>query len=239
MIEVNLLPDVKQEFIQAQKVRNAVVSMSILLSIAVGIIVTLLALYVYVAQPVLRANNEAAIQKLHGDLLKNNPDLASAVTVQNQVQGLADQHKQKNITSRIFDVLNTIEPQGENAVVYRTVRINTTDKTVTIEAEAANGYKALESFKKTIEGTSFEYKTDGQGDTQKVKLTDKISDGTRTLGEDSSGKKVLRFSISFVYNDALFARDSKDGRIVGPTQTNATDSATAVPKSLFVTGGNN
>ena len=238
MIEVNLLPDVKQELLRAQAIRNGVVSGSILLSIAAGAIVVLLALYVYGAQPLIKSHNTDNITKNHASLLEKNPDLSNLVTVQGQVSALSDQHRQKNITSRVFEVLNTVAPQGENAISYRNVHVDTTQKTVTIEAEATNGYKALEAFKKTIEATQLEYTTEGQKDAQKVKLTDKVSDGDRALGDDAAGKKVLRFSISFVYNDALFARDSKDGRIVGPTATNATDSAVAVPRSMFTKENN-
>lgn len=232
MIEINLLPDVKQELIQAQRVRNAVVSMSIILSIAAGAVVALLASYTYIAQPLVKESNKRAITSQHSELLKK-PDIAKAVTIQNQLTVLSDQHQQKNVSSRVFDTLQAITPTGDNAISYRSVKVDTVDKKITIEAEAANGYKALEAFKKTILATKFEYKGSGNSDTQSVALTDKVADGDRNLGEDSTGKKVLRFSISFIYNEALLARDSKSGKIVGPTQTNVTDSASAVPRSMF------
>lgn len=237
MIEINLLPDVKQELIRAQKVRNTVVSVSIITSIVAGAVVVLLGSFVYVAQPLIKDQNAKAIVKNHGELLAT-PDLAEAVTIQNQLEMISSQHAQKSVSSRIFDVLTTIQPQGDNAVVYRNIQVDSVEKTVTIEAEAVNGYSALEAFKKTIEATDFEYMPAGAEELEKVKLTDKVSDGDRTLGEDAEGRRVLRFTISFVYNDVLFARDSKQGKIIGPTQTNATDSAVAVPKSLFSGEGN-
>ncbi len=232
MIELNLLPDVKQELIKAQRVRNTVVSMSILLSIGATVIVVLLASFVFGAQPLIKASNKKTIETTHADLLKK-PDIAKAVTVQNQLATLSDQHKQKNITSRVFDALQAISPTGDNAITYRSVKVDTVEKKITIEAEAANGYKALEAFKKTILATKFVYKNEGDTEMSSANLTDKVADGERTLGEDADGKRVLRFTISFVYDDALLARDSKEGKIVGPTQTNVTDSATAVPQSMF------
>jgi len=44
MIEINLIPDVKQEFIRAQKVRNAAITFSILAGIVAGGIVVVLVL---------------------------------------------------------------------------------------------------------------------------------------------------------------------------------------------------
>lgn len=232
MIEINLLPDVKQELIQAQRVRNAVVSTSILLSIGAAVVVALLASFVFGAQPLIKSNNKKAIESSHAELMKK-ADLANAVTVQNQLTIISDQHQQKNITSRTFDVLLAISPSGADAISYRSVKVDTVEKKITIEAEAVTGYKALEAFKKTILATKFEYKAEGETTSTSVPLTDKVVDGERNLGEDADGKKVLRFTVSFAYNEALLARDSKEGKIVGPTQTNVTDSATAVPQSMF------
>lgn len=44
MIEVNLIPDVKQEFIRAQRTRNTVISFSIMASIAAGVAIVIFAL---------------------------------------------------------------------------------------------------------------------------------------------------------------------------------------------------
>lgn len=236
MIELNLLPDVKQELIKAQRVRNAVVSVSIMASIIAATAAGILAAYVYGAQPLIKQNNGAEITKQHAELMKIE-DLKGAVTVQKQLQVLSDQHKSKNISSRMFDILSAINPQGTNLISYRSVELNTIEKKITIEAVATNGYSALEAFKKTILATKFEYKNGDDTEFTKVNLTEKVADGDRSLSEDESRLKVLRFTVSFVYDDALFARDSKEGKIITPTKTNVTDSATTIPKSML-DGGN-
>ena len=61
-----------------------------------------------------------------------------------------------------------------------------------------------------------------------------ISDGERSYGEDSSGNRVLRFSLTFKYPDELFVPYLKDPKLVGPgDRTNATDSFLGIPQSLF------
>lgn len=232
MIELNLLPNVKQASIRAQRVRNTVVSASIVLSVVVGGLAALLASYVFVAQPVVISRNKDEIKKLHKEFT-GKEDITNAITLKNQVAAISDQYKNMNLTSRLFDTMSTIVPKGENAIRYKNIALDSAEKTITIEAEAKNGYSALETFKKTILNTKFEFMKDGADKRESVNLTDKISDGDRQLTENSEGEKVLRFQITFVYNDALFSRDSKDGQIVGPTERNATDSTLSVPKSLF------
>ena len=50
MIEINLVPDVKQELIRAQRVRTGVISMSILVGLAALGIVALLLIWVFAIQ---------------------------------------------------------------------------------------------------------------------------------------------------------------------------------------------
>ena len=63
MIEINLVPDVKQELIRAQRSRTVVVTFSILTGIiALGIVVLLL-LYVFGVQTLRSAIADDAIEK--------------------------------------------------------------------------------------------------------------------------------------------------------------------------------
>mgnify|MGYP001584056236 FL=1 len=52
MIELNLVPDVKQEFIRAKRIRNVVISTVILVGIVSIGVVVLLALYLFGVQTV-------------------------------------------------------------------------------------------------------------------------------------------------------------------------------------------
>lgn len=48
MIEINLIPDVKQELLKAQRTRSMVVSIAIISSIAAASVVVLLLVYIFV-----------------------------------------------------------------------------------------------------------------------------------------------------------------------------------------------
>lgn len=232
MIEINLIPDVKQELLKAQKVRSTVISIAIVVAIASAGVVILLAVYVFGAQWVRDNFANDQITKQYKEF-SSVEDLANTLTIQNQLTKLSQGHEDKNMNSRVFDVLSTIIPSEPNAIAITKLSVNSEDGTISIEAQAANGYPALETFKKTIEATKVTYSVDGESESKTVALASNLSDGDRSYGDDESGKKVLRFTMTFNYAEELFARSSKNAVIVGPIKKNATDSYIGVPKSLF------
>jgi len=230
MIEINLVPDVKQELIKAQRVRAGVISMSILIGIgAVGVVVVL-ALWVFGVQTARSVISDNSI-KNESERLAKVPDISKTLTIQNQLAKLSTMHDQKHIDSRIFDILTTINPPEPNSVAITNLVMDSDASTIKIEAQAKAGYPALEVFKKTISATKFQFTQDGQN--QSVALASDMSDSDRSYGEDSTGTTVLRFTLTFTYPEQLFSRTAENAKIVAPTKTNVTDSFLGVPTSLF------
>lgn len=230
MIEINLVPDVKQELIKAQRVRASVISMSILVGIAAVGVVVVLAIWVFAVQTARSVITDNTI-KSESDKLSKVADVSNTLTIQNQLSKLTAMHDEKSIDSRIFDILTTINPPAPNDVSITNLALDSEEKTIKIEAQAVNGYPALDVFKKTINATTFQFTKDGQR--QSVDLASDMSDSDRSYGEDASGAKVLRFTLTFTYPDELFTKTAQNATIVAPTRKNATDSFLGVPKSLF------
>lgn len=231
MIEINLIPDVKQELIKAQRVRATVISFSILIGFVTVGIVTVLAIYVFAVQSLRGGLDDQAITD-NSKKLTSIPDLSKTLTIQNQLTKLTSMHANKNIDSRIFTVLSAIVPPAPNNVQISTLTINSTDGTISMEGQAANSYAAVEVFKKTISGAQIEFKADGTDQT--VPLASSVSTGDTSYGEDSTGAKVLRFTIVFNYAPELFAPSSTNLKIVNSASGNRTDSYLGVPTSIFV-----
>lgn len=117
MIQLNLLPDVKLQYIKAQKQRRLVFSVSILVAaISVGILAFLLGI--------------SGLQKKHlGDLnkdignysseLKGEPNIQRILTVQNQLESLTQLHSNKPAASRLFDFLNQVTPATVNITDFK------------------------------------------------------------------------------------------------------------------------
>lgn len=230
MIEINLVPDVKQELIRAQRVRTGVISMSVLVSlIALGVVVLLL-IWVFAVQTARSVISDNTIKEQSAKL-SSVEDIANTLTIQNQLSKIKGQHDSKSIDSRVFDILTTINPPEPNTVAVTTLALDAASKTIKIEAQAKNGYPALEVFRKTIDATKFEYTQSGEKKSEP--LASAISDSDRSYGEDASGARVLRFTLTFTYPELLFSRTAENAVIVAPSKSNVTDSFLGVPQSLF------
>lgn len=233
MIEINLIPDVKQELLKAQQARNYVITGAVITGIAAVAIVIVLGL-ILGAQTVTSTVIDGNVSKSNKQL-QGVADLSDTLTIQNQLSKLSEMHNTKNIDSRIFPLLDAINPSAPNNVAISSARIDSELKTITVEGQAPNLYEAAEAFKKTIVGTTIVYRDESNGE-ERIPLVKNANDVTTSdisVGEDASGKKVLRFTLSFVYPDELFARSSRNAIIESPARRNVTDSYLRVPQSLF------
>lgn len=233
MIQINLVPDVKQELLRAQRQQALVISLSVLASaVAVGVVV-LLGAYVLVQQGIVNRALDKSIKDLSGQI-ESKEGLPNALTIQNQLSAISDLHDKRIDSSRLFDLLTAISPESsnKNAINVSKLSLDSENHLVTIEAQAKNGYEALEAFKKTIKATNVTY-LDNQEEVT-TPLTDTVADGDRSYGEDANNRKVLRFTISFEYPENLLATTTTNVKISAPkSQINVTDSKINVPSSLF------
>ena len=113
MVQFNLLPDVKLQYIKTQRTKHVVMLFSFISSIAaVGLLVFLLAV-VYVVQPQREGAIEKKINKTQADI-KSVKDVTKMITVQNQLNTLTELHVGKPVTSRAFGYLQQLTPASAN-----------------------------------------------------------------------------------------------------------------------------
>lgn len=232
MVELSLVPDVKQQLIKARRVRNLVISISVIVGIvSVGVVIAL-AMYLYGVQTVRNTVVDNSIKDKSKEL-SNIKDLNDMLTVQNQLQNISALHDSKNIDSRFFDIIDVINPpeSSPNRVIFTTTRIDSAESKIILEAKSSVGFQAAEVLKKTIEETTVRYKDKGEIVTEK--LASNVVIAEMNYGDDADGQKVLNFTISFEYPTFLFTRSSQDLSFERPGLQNATDSYRRVPESLF------
>lgn len=235
MIEINLMPDVKQELLKAQRVRSAVISIGITIGVIAASVVVLLAVYVFGAQWGFDNLAQGDIDK-KGKQLSEVEDLSKMLTIQNQLQQVSSLNSSKHVTSRIFDTLGVV-PTG---IKLSSVIVDTTDGTqlVTIEGQAAGSYAATELYQKTLANIDIKYKdlaADGSVGTEEktVPLASNIEISDLSYGEDSNGNMVLRFKLTFMYAKELLSNSVTDVKLDVSRTGNVTDSYLNIPKSLF------
>jgi Tfp pilus assembly protein PilN len=229
MIEINLIPDVKQELIKAQSVRATVISSSIIASIvAVGIVV-LLSLYVFGGQALRSGASDGEIDKKGAELAAVE-DLSEMLTLQNQLKVISDLQENKNIHSRTFDMLAAVIPPSPNEARISQLSIDSDMSTVRLEGQTRS-FDSMETFKKTIDAAVLVYKLDDEE--VQIKLAEDISTGDTSFGEDADGNKTFRFVLSFVYPLELYSSDITNVTFKLVVNGNVTDSYLGIPKTIF------
>lgn len=231
MIEINLVPDVKQELIRAKRVRSVVVSTAVIVGLASVAIVAILAVYAFLGQTLRSGIADGQIKDKNAALSKVT-DLSNTLTIQQQLAEISSLHAGTYKMSRLFELLVAINPAAPNQVTFSTVRVDTESGTIRLEGQAVAGFNAADTLKKTILNTNLSYR-DENGKLKTTLITTNTSLSELSYGEDSTGKKVLRFTLTFVYDDALLSPKSKDAVIVPPNRQNATDSFLHLPEGLF------
>ena len=110
MIQVNLIPDLKAEFLKAQRNKRVAISIATLVAAAFVAVVVLLFIYVNVVQKEHTDNLTEEIGGLVSDF-QAAQDLDKIVTVQKQLEALPILHDEKPLISRLASFLTVITPE--------------------------------------------------------------------------------------------------------------------------------
>ena len=109
MIQFNLLPDVKLEYLRTKRIQRFVVFASIVICIAAIIITGLIASNVYVLQRQHIGNLDDDIEQNVNEI-QQIEDIDQILTVQNQLNTITDLHDEKPVVTRLFDYVAILTP---------------------------------------------------------------------------------------------------------------------------------
>ncbi len=150
MIQFNLLPDVKLEYIKARRNKRLVILSSIIIAgTSLGICVMLF-MGVNVVQKIRLGKLNDDINKISEEL-KNEKDIDKILTVQNQLNSLDSLHDKKPAASRLIGYLSQITP---NTVSISALNIDFTANTMSISGSSP-ALKHVNEFIDTMKFTSF------------------------------------------------------------------------------------
>lgn len=159
--EINLVPEVKMQMIKAQKVRNLVLFLCILVSsVAAGAVVILFG--IKSGQDIVMANQDKRLETMSAKLNEYN-ELDSLITIQGQLDNIDQIIAQKKVLSRVFGALGVMLPQGADSVRLSLLNVNLENGLVRMEGQADAlvdpliDYRVLESFKKSVALTKYDY----------------------------------------------------------------------------------
>ena len=242
MIQVNLIPNVKQDLLKAQKIRNWVIFFSIVAGGAAIAIIVVMGL-AFGTQNIIVNANEDNIKKKFEQLSKKD-GINEAIILQNQLNQIDGIRKNAPNVSRLLgQIIPTIQTTGSNEVKFSSVSYDSATRTVSIEGKA-KGYNAYNGFINALKETQILYHSSekaknticsveeaqaGQNDCQIAYLVDQNS----KIEDTQYGGKQLSFSLKFVLNSAALQFATKDFAIKSPARKDVTDSKMAIPDDLF------
>lgn len=198
MIQLNLLPDVKMEYIKAQRTRGLVLSSAVI--IALGSIALLVLLFVVGGLQKKHINDLSKDIKADTAMLQKKPEINKILTVQNQLQSLTALHEQKPAVSNLFSYLNQVTPTQVDITNFN---VDFTANTMSITG-TADSLGAVNKYVDTLKFTKFSV-VDGEDNSQSKAAFNNVVLSSFGVGANSSGKnRTATYTVTFAYDPAIF-----------------------------------
>lgn len=191
MIQFNLLPDIKIQYLKAKRQKHLVLFGSAVVMIASVTVLILLASYVFGVQ-------KKSISDLTSDIetaseeLQSTPDLNKILTVQNQLNVLPGLHNEKPVANRVFNYLNQATPV--EASIAR-MEVDFAGSTMSLTG-SANSLETINKFVDTLKFTNFTTSNDKES---KPAFSDVV---LATFGRDSDG---ANYTIDLSFDPEIFS----------------------------------
>lgn len=215
MIQFNLLPDVKLEYIRAERTKRMVIAIASAVTVVSVIILIILLTVVLVFQKKYMNDLSADIATYSKDL-QATPELNKILTVQNQLGSLSGLHEQKPDATRIFPYIEEITP---SEVSIASLTIDFDAQTFVITGSATS----LGDVNKYVDTLKF---TEYKQDTQTHRAFSEV-----VLASFGRADKGASYTINLKFDPIIFSNTSKVALTVPDRVT--TRSETEKPGALF------
>ncbi len=132
MIQLNLLPTVKLEFIKAKRAKRMVLVISFLaVAVSVTLVIVMFSLTMFQKRHI--SDLDKDIKTAETKMLAT-PDLAKILTIQSQLNSLPTLYSDRPVVSRLFPYLQQTTPSG---IGITDMTIDFTESTLSIEGKSA------------------------------------------------------------------------------------------------------
>jgi Tfp pilus assembly protein PilN len=217
MVQFNLLPDVKIQFLKARRQKRIVVSVASLVVVASIVVFVIMLMTVQIFQKKHITDLSKDIQTASKQL-EGTQDLNKILTVQNQLAALPGLHDKKPVASRVFGYLSQLTP---SAASISKVSIDFSKSTITITG-SADKISTINTFVDTLKFTK--YKTT-ESTAQKSAFSDVV------MTSFTRGAKEAAYTIDVKFDNTLF-NVTKEVTMVVPNIV-TTRSEVEQPTALF------
>jgi Tfp pilus assembly protein PilN len=224
MIELNLLPDIKLEYLRAEKSRRLFLSVSVLATgAAVAILVILLAADFVQKHDISSLSSKISTEST---TLKSKPNISAVLTVQNQLQSLTELHSTKLATSRIFSqYLDQVTPSNVSISEFD---IDLTQKAITITGNS-DSLNSVDAYIDTLKSTTY---TTGADSTAQNAFSDVVLTSFGYSSTTSDPTQAASYTINLSYDPTILDITQTNVKLNIPTFT-ITRSQLVQPDDLF------
>lgn len=218
MIQFNLLPAVKLEFVKARRNRRLALLGSGLLSGA-----SLLVLFLLFAGVQLQAKHSRDLSRdisSESKKLESVEDISSILTVQNQLNSLSTLHASKPEAERVATYLKQVTP---DKVTISSVKADFEAQTMTISGKAPSAV-LVNSYIDTLKFATF---TTSENTTETNAFTEVVLTTVSPNGEDGS----VSYDLALKFDKIIFSNQTKVNLVVPSRET--TRSQLDKPDAVF------
>jgi Tfp pilus assembly protein PilN len=219
MIQFNLLPDVKLDYLKAQRTRRLAMTGA---TIATGAAIALLAIvYGYGTYQKQHLSSLSAKITAESNQLKNQPDIEKVLTVQNQLKSLTALHNAKPASSRLFGYLDQVTPA---TVSITNLGVDFTGQTITITG-TADKISSVNQYVDTLKFAGYQV---AGSDTITPAFSSVVLTSFSLSADTSAGGQPAAYTIDMAYNPAIFDNTQTVTLVVhnGVTTRSEIDAAT-------------
>ncbi|MDZ7744371.1 MAG: hypothetical protein U5K77_01275 [Candidatus Saccharibacteria bacterium] len=230
MIQFNLLPDVKIEYIKTKRTKRVVILLSSLVGCSAFAILVLLFLYVNVVQRTHINNLDEDIAQSSQEL-QDIPELDKILTVQNQLFSLTDLHEEKPAANRLFEYISKVTPV-EATISKFDIDFNLQTASISGSTVAIDENSALSIVNEYVDSLKFStYSIVSEEDDNEPELNNETAFSQVVLSQFSVTEEGANYQITFTYDPIIFD-DRNDVTLTVP-QTVTTRSQIQRPVDLF------
>ncbi|MGH7157773.1 MAG: hypothetical protein ACREGD_01715 [Candidatus Saccharimonadales bacterium] len=217
MVQFNLLPDIKVQYLKARRQKRLFMTASTVVIIGTVVIIAVLSSFVFgVQRKSLNDLSRDIDQK--GAALSSTPDLDRILTVQNQLKSLPGLHNDKAVAGRLYGYVSQITPA--DATIAR-LHVDFAKNTISISGSASS-LEVVNVFTDTLKFTQF---TTAKNNTAQQAFSSVV---LSSFGRD---EEVATYTITAAFDPAIFS-ELEEVKLTVPNVV-TTRSEVAQPAALF------
>jgi cell division protein FtsL len=151
MIQLNMLPDIKIEFMRLSRIKRLVIAVTVVvIAVSAVVLISLISL-VYGVQKNNLHNLNSSIIKYQAQIV-NTSDLDKILTIQNQLAALPNLENNKPVVTRLFGYIQQLTPAN---ITISDLTIDFTAHTIQVSGNSTGGIASVDQFVDTFKFSTY------------------------------------------------------------------------------------